>query len=252
MGRIFRIPREPGAGGTIILSMIGGLILSHADWRGWIIGIAVALVTFFTFDYAFDSYRAWKLRDMGLALGLNGLAYFLPAFYWFGKDALKPSHDNPILIPIAVVAVLFALHFTFSRTRGWKNPVTYALGNLLPAVPSLFAPALSGKPFSDDVLVFWFLLAYYEAIGAAYVETRLAFRKFPRKYPLIAWLPAFLVVLYNPYLVLALIEPTVRLAMNLRDDTYVAKIEDIKRLGWSVFKSVMLLYVITLAVLYLT
>ncbi len=116
----------------------------------------------------------------------------------------------------------------------------------------MFAPAVSGRPFNYDVLVFWFLLAYYEAIGAAYVETKLAFRKFPKKYPLIAWLPAFLVVLYNPYLVLALIEPTVRLVRNLRDSTYVAKIDDIKRLGWSVFGSVMLLYTITLAVLYLT
>ena len=249
MGRVFRVPREPGAGGTIILSMIGGLILANADWRGWLIGIAVALITFLTFDYAFDSYRAWKLGDMALALGINGLAYLLPALYWLRSvDGLISA----LAIPLGVVAVLFTLHFAFSRTKGWKNPVTYALGNLLPAVPALFAPAVSGRLFNYDVFVFWFLLAYYEAIGAAYVETRLAFRKFPRKYPLIAWLPAFLVVLYNPYLVLALIEPTVRLVRNLRDSTYVAKIDDIKKLGWSVFKSVMLLYTITLAVLYLT
>ncbi len=252
MGRVFRVPKEPGAGGTIILSMIGGLILAHADWRGWVVGITVALVTFFTFDYAFDSYRSWRIGGMVLTLTLNGLAYFLPPLYWFGKDVLRPSLKNPLLIPLVVVVVLFALHFAFSRTRGWKNPVTYALGNLLPAVPALFAPAVAGKPFGDDVFVFWFLLAYYEAIGAAYVETKLAFRKFPRKYPLIAWLPAFLVLLYNPYLVLALIEPTVRLVLNLGERTYVAKIEDIKKLGWSVFRSVMLLYVITIAVLYLT
>ncbi|WP_297063140.1 hypothetical protein [Thermococcus sp.] len=250
--RVFKVPREPGAGGTIILAMIGGLILSHADWKGWLIGISVALITFFTFDYAFDSYRSWRMGGMAFALGLNGLAYILPALYWFGKGILEPSTDNPLLIPLGVIGVLFALHFTFSRKKGWKNPVTYALGNLLPAVPALFAPAVSGRPFNYDVLVFWFLLAYYEAIGAAYVETKLAFRKFPKKYPLIAWLPAFLVVLYNPYLVLALIEPTVRLVRNLRDSTYVAKIDDIKRLGWSVFGSVMLLYTITLAVLYLT
>ncbi len=247
--RVFRVPREPGAGGTIILAMIGGLILSHADWRGWLIGIAVALITFFTFDYAFDSYRAWKLRDMTLALGINGLAYLLPAIYWWRS---VKNLINVLAIPMCIVAVLFALHFAFSRKKGWKNPVTYALGNLIPAVPALFAPAVSGRPFNYDVLVFWFLLAYYEAIGGAYVETKLAFRKFPRKYPLIAWLPAFLVVFYNPYLVLALIEPTVRLLRNLRDSTYVAKIDDIKRLGWSVFWSVMLLYTITLAVLYLT
>ena len=247
--RVFRVPREPGAGGTIILAMIGGLILSHADWRGWLIGIAVALITFFTFDYAFDSYRAWKLRDMALALGINGLAYLIPALYWW--RSIK-NLINVLAIPMCIVAVLFALHFAFSRKKGWKNPITYSLGNLLPAVPALFAPAVSGRPFNYDVLVFWFLLAYYEAIGAAYVETKLAFRKFPRKYPLIAWLPAFLVVFYNPYLVLALIEPTVRLLRNLMDSTYVAKIEDIKRLGWSVFWSVMLLYTITLAVLYLT
>ena len=247
--RVFRVPREPGAGGTIILAMIGGLILSHADWRGWLIGIAVALITFFTFDYAFDSYRAWKLRDMTLALGINGLAYLLPALYWWRS---VKNLINVLAIPMCIVAVLFTLHFAFSRKKGWKNPVTYALGNLIPAVPALFAPAVSGRPFNYDVLVFWFLLAYYEAIGAAYVETKLAFRKFPRKYPLIAWLPAFLVVFYNPYLVLALIEPTMRLLRNLMDSTYVAKIDDIKRLGWSVFWSVMLLYTITLAVLYLT
>ncbi|WP_297510319.1 hypothetical protein [Thermococcus sp.] len=250
--RVFKVPREPGAGGTIILSMIGGLILAHADWRGWVVGITVALVTFFTFDYAFDSYRAWRLGGMAFTLGLNGLAYILPAIYWFGGEALKPSPKNPLLVPLTIVAVLFALHFAFSRIKGWKNPLTYALGNFLPAVPALFAPAVAGKPFSYDVLVFWFLLAYYEAIGAAYVETKLAFRKFPKKYPLIAWLPAFLVVLYNSYLILALIEPTARLILNLRDTTYVAKIDDIKRLGWSVFRSVMLLYVITLAVLYLS
>ncbi len=244
MGGIFRVPREPGAGGTIILSMVGGLILTHAGWMGWIIGITITFLTFSTFDYAFDSYRAWKLKDMGLALGLNGLAYLLPAAYW--------GTINELMAPLVIVGVIFALHFAFSRTKGWKNPVTYALGNLLPAVPALFAPAVSGRPFNYDVLAFWFLLAYYEAIGAAYVETRLVFRKFPRKYPLIAWLPAFTVVLYNPYLVLALIEPTVRLVRNLRDSTYVAKIEDIKNLGWSLFRSVMLLYVITLAVLYLT
>ena len=249
MGGTFRIPREPGAGGTIILSMVGGLILANAGWWGWLIGISVALITFFTFDYAFDSYRAWKLKDMGLALGLNGLAYLPPALYWWRDTA---GLFKVLLIPLAVVGVIFALHFAFSKTKGWKNPVTYALGNLLPAVPALFAPAVSGKPFSYDVFIFWFLLAYYEAIGAAYVETRLAFRKFPRKYPLMAWLPAFTVVLYNPCLVLALIEPTVRLVRNLRDITYVAKIDDIKKLGWSVFKSVMLLYVIALAVLYLT
>ncbi len=250
MGRVFRIPREPGAGGTIILAMIGGLILAHAGWKGWFVGIPVALVTFFTFDYAFDSYRSWRIGGMGLALTFNGLAYALPALYWFGKSAFRPSPENPLFAPLTVVAVLFALHFTFSRTKGWKNPVTYALGNLLPAVPALFAPAVAGKSFNSDILVFWFLLAYYEAIGAAYVETKLAFRRFPRKYPLIAWLPAFVVVLYNPYLFLALIEPTVRLVMNLRDTTYVAKIDDIKGLGWSVFRSVMLLYIITLAVLY--
>ena len=242
--RIFRVPREPGAGGTIILAMIGGLLLSGADLRGWLIGLAVALVTFFTFDYAFDSYRAWKLRDMAIALGINGLAYLLPALYW--------GIVSELLTPLAIVGVIFALHFAFSRAKGWKNPVTYALGNLLPAVPALFAPAVAGKSLNTDVLVFWFLLAYYEAIGAAYVETKLAFRKFPKRYPLIAWIPAFIVVLYNPYLIIALIEPTVRLVRNLKDRAYVAKIEDIKKLGWSVFRSVMLLYFLTLAILYLT
>ena len=242
--KIFKVPREPGAGGTIILAMMGGLILSGADLRGWLIGLAVALLTFFTFDYAFDSYRAWKMKDMAIALGLNGLAYVLPAFYW--------RTVSELLIPLAIVGVLFTLHLAFSRAKGWKNPITYALGNLLPAVPALFAPAVAGKPFTDRVLVFWFLLAYYEAIGAAYVETKLAFRKFPREYPLIAWLPVFLVLLYNPYLIIALIEPTFRLVRNLKDTTYVAKIEDIKKLGWRVFRSVMLLYVLTLAILYLT
>jgi hypothetical protein len=84
------------------------------------------------------------------------------------------------------------------------------------------------------------------------VVHRLAFRKFPKKYPLIAWLPIFGVLSYNPYLIIALIEPTVRLVENLREENYVAKIEDIKRLGWSVFRSVMLLYILTLAVLYFT
>ncbi|ASJ02008.1 hypothetical protein A3L09_01380 [Thermococcus profundus] len=250
--RIFKVPREPGAGGTIILSMVGGLILAHADWRGWLIGLIVAMVTFFTFDFAFDSYRAWNLKGMIAALGINGLAYILPAFYWFGSRIFEPSTDNPPFVPLTVVGILFALHFAFSRAKGWKHPVTYALGNLLPAVPALFAPAVSGRPFNDDVFAFWLLLAYYEAIGAAYVETRLAFRKFPKKYPLMAWLPIFGVLAYNPYLIIALIEPTVRLVKNLREENYVAKIEDIKALGWSVFRSVMLLYVLTLAVLYLT
>ncbi|WP_457752308.1 hypothetical protein [Thermococcus sp.] len=247
--KVFRVPREPGAGGTIILAMVGGLILSHADWRGWLIGIVVALITFFTFDYAFDSYRAWKIRDMALALGINGLAYLLPALYWWKNPE---ELFGEFAVPPAIVGVIFALHFAFSRAKGWKNPVTYALGNLLPAVPALFAPAIAGKPFNEKVLVFWFLLAYYEAIGAAYVETKLVFRRFPKKYPLIAWIPAFIVVLYNPYLTIALVEPTIRLVRNLKDNTYVAKIEDIKRLGWSVFRSVILLYVLTLAILYLT
>jgi len=242
--RVFRVPREPGAGGTIVLAMIGGLLLSGADFKGWVIGIAVALVTFFTFDYAFDSYRAWKLRDMAVALGINGLAYLLPALYW--------GTVSELVIPLAIVGVIFALHFAVSRTRGWKSPVTYALGNLLPASPALFAPAVAGRPLNTDVLVFWFLLAYYSAIGAAYVETKLAFRRFPKKYPLIAWIPAFIVVLYNPYLAIALIEPTVRLVRNLKDRAYVAKMEDIKRLGWSVFRSFALFYLLTLAILYLT
>ncbi|WP_297416751.1 hypothetical protein [Thermococcus sp.] len=249
MEGVFRAPKEPGAGGTIILSMIGGLILSHASWGGWFVGLLVAVVTFFTFDYAFDSYRSWRIKGMTTALGLNGLAYILPALYWW--RSLEGLVDV-LLIPFVIVGIIFAFHFTFSRARGWKDPVTYALGNLLPAVPVLFAPAVAGRPFGEDVFIFWLLLAYYEAIGAAYVETKLAFRKFPRKYPLIAWLPAFLVVLYNPYLVLALIEPTIRLTLNLRDNTYAAKMDEIKKLGWSVFKSVMLLYIITLAVLYLT
>lgn len=185
-----------------------------------------------------------EAQRYGRRAGAHGLAYLLPAFYWGTVDEL--------VVPLAIVGVIFALHFAFSRAKGWKDPVTYALGNLLPAVPALFAPAVAGKPFTDKVLVFWFLLAYYEAIGAAYVETKLAFRKFPRKYPLIAWIPAFIVVLYNPYLAIALIEPTIRLVRNLKDATYVAKIEDIKKLGWSVFRSVMLLYLLTLAILYLT
>ncbi|WP_231855757.1 hypothetical protein [Thermococcus peptonophilus] len=53
-------------------------------------------------------------------------------------------------------------------------------------------------------------------------------------------------------MIIALIEPTVRLVKNLKENNYVSKIEDIKRLGWSVFRSVMLLYVLTLAVLYFT
>lgn len=136
---------------------------------------------------------------MTLALGINGLTYILPALYWGTLDEL--------IVPMGIVGVIFTLHFTFSR-EGMEEPRN-PRPRKFPASDSCpFCSAVAGKPFADRALVFWFLLAYYEAIGAACVETKLVFRKFPRKYPLITWLPVFIVLAYNPYLLITLVEPT--------------------------------------------
>ena len=219
--RLLRVPREPSAAGMIVVSGLAGLVVAlPVPSPILLLPLAAILLHFFTFDAAFDALRSRATRLLVSVVALNSAPYVVGA-------ALYPSQ----VLPVIVIGLgIIGLHLYTARRLGLKSPATYITGALVPVLPALTSPALVGG-LGTTTLVFWALLSIYSAATAAYVESKLAFRRYSREKPLVLWLPALLGIVACPYTAVALAEPTVKLVANLRDNKLVSAPKEIKRLG---------------------
>jgi len=222
LSRFLSIPREPSVAGMIVVSGLAGLLVSGLNLGlELLIPLTAILLHFFTFDQAFNSLRAKDYNALLVIVLLNTVPY------------IAGSLLHGLVQVGAVVAVglaVIALHIGIARIYGMNNPYTYISGAAIPVLPALAAPSLAAS-LSPPVVVLWALLTIYSMTTAAYIETRLRFRNYDKKKPLLIWLPALLGAAYCPYTAVAMIEPTVKLAVNIKSNKKVSSSREIKIMG---------------------
>ena len=218
------LPREPSVAGMIVFSGLGGLVLAgYRSTAGLAAAIAGILVHLFTFDKGFYAFRFKKYRVLALILALNLAPYF--------SSLVLYSSWIETLAVLSTGTSIIGFHLYLAKRLGAQNPYVYISGAAIPVLPALSAPLLATGELAPRSLLFWAILTLYSATTAAYVETRLAFRKYSPKKTVALWLPSFLGALYCPYTLLALAEPTAKLAVNVKKRGFVSKPREIKMLG---------------------
>ncbi|MCE4620196.1 MAG: hypothetical protein F7C33_04140 [Desulfurococcales archaeon] len=221
--RIIGKPREPSVGGMLVLSWIIGLLLAGSlDTIGVLLAIAGLLLNFFTFDATMDAMRARKAKRWLLLVALNSAPYVAGIAYWGSR----------VILPILVGLAVLSLHLVLAVRLGWKSPATYIFGASIPVLPELLTPALVSGSARIGAWIAWLLLTFYAVTTAAYVETRLAYRRMDPRVPLVTWLPSLTLVPLCPMLLVAMLEPWFKVASNLRGRRLVGDPQGIRRMGW--------------------
>ncbi len=240
LGKYINWPREPSASGFMVISTIYALILQHAGVKAWITGIALLLLHLFTFDPILNAARTWDMRVMSALAALNVAPYLLIL-----------AVGNSSLIPVLSISiVILGIHFYTVSRRKWRDPLVYITGSAIPVLASLVIPVASTGFISSRALVFWALTTIHVVATAAYIESLLPFREFTPKGGLLLWIPAYLFLPYNPLVLIALIEPTVKFARQaLRPVKLDFSPWELRRLGWREFARFMVYTSLLLAIL---
>jgi hypothetical protein len=235
-------PREPSVWGMLLLSTLTGLALADDLDLFWTI-IAVLGVTLnvFTFDATMDSLRTGRFKQWLLLVSLNSIPYIVGLAYW----------KNLIVKSVIVGLALLLTHTVLTLSLGWKNPATYIMGAGIPVLPALLVPAIASGNVTLCTWIAWILLTLYAMTTASYIETRLAYRRMDPRVPLVTWLPSLAIIPLYPILTIALIEPWIKVLLNLSSRRLVDKAEEIKRMGWIELSriflfSVLLIFIIKL------
>jgi len=216
-------PSEPSVAGMLLLSGLGGLVVARPPLWGAALGLAVLLLHIFTFDPAFNAVRRRDWRRFAVLASVNAAPYL----------ASTAAGIMPAWV-LAVAGGLLAGHSLLFARRGPRDPLVYIVGAAVPVLPALALPALAGA-VNKYQLLFWLLLTGHSVATAAYVETRLPWRRLNPLLPAVLWAPfAAAGVLAEPVTAVALAEPTVKVIRNLFDRNRVIepRPEAVKRLGW--------------------
>ncbi len=220
MQRLLRFPREPSVAGIMVLGVSGALVLSSpSSIDRFVAAIILLVLHLLSFDAGFNAARSKNLSMLLKAGILNGVPYAVLAMvYPFILEALLGA----IAILVIATALLFIL--------GPRHPIAYVVGSLVPALPALSVPAVLGV-LTVDGIVFWILYSLYVASTSAYVESRLPYRSFNPWIGFMVWVPALALVAYKPLIIVALVEPTVKLLYNALRTSKVEH-NEIRRLGF--------------------
>ncbi len=221
--RLVGKPREPSVAGMLVLSGLVGLVMaSRLDDVGVIIALSGLALNFLTFDATMDSLRARRTKRWLLLVALNSAPYIAGLAYWGAR----------VLAPVLAGLLVLSVHLLLVTRLGWRSPATYIYGASIPVLPALLVPALASGAAPGRVWIAWLLLSLYAVTTAAYVETRLAYRRMDPRAPLATWLPSLALVPLCPALLIAMIEPWVKVSLNLMGRRLVGDPQGIRRLGW--------------------
>lgn len=217
---IIRLPREPSVAGMLVVSAASGLIAARPPLEGVVLAVAVLALHLLTFDSAMMLVRSGKhIAFLAIAL-VNGSPYIIA--YALGSMSAWP---------LGVASLVLALYFLTAQAMGWNRPQAYIVGAAIPVLPALLLPALTTGTPGEKAIILWLLLTLYSVSTAAYVESRLEFRRFDPRIPLATWIPSWLILAWDPLLLIALVEPTAKLLANLRWNTRVKALHEIRELG---------------------
>ena len=210
------LPQEPSAAGFMLISFLYSLILCPLSPPLAALALGLFLLHFLTFDVTFMRLKA-SLRRALPFLTLNVVPYLLLPFF-------VRTNFWVLLIPAALI--LSYLYLSKSR----DNPHAYILGSAIPTVTAFTVFFLAPRVEASH-LVFWYALAVYVSATAAYIESKLPWRKVSGKTGLLVWTLSLPVLLFKPFSVVAFVEPTVKFVRNA---IKVVKIDprEIKKLGW--------------------
>ncbi len=217
------LPSEPSVAGMLLLSGLGGLVVAQPPPAAAVAALGVLMLHMFSFDPAFAAIRARRWSQFVSLTAANAAPYLVSA----AVGAM------PLWVLLVAGGVLAGHSLLFAR-RGPRDPVVYIVGAAVPVLPALVLPALVGY-VTRWQLIFWLLLTGHAVATAAYVETRLPWRRLNPLVPAAVWAP-FLVIgaAAEPATIVALVEPTVKVARNVFDKDRVIepRPEEVKRLGW--------------------
>ena len=235
-------PSEPSVAGMLLVSGLGGLVVARPEPRLAAAALGLLALHFLTFDPAFNALRGRRLGRFLVLASVNALPYVA---------SLAAGVMPPWVLLVA--GGLLALHASLYVRLGPRSPLVYILGAAIPVLPALALPAAVGA-VDRPQLVFWLLLTGHAVATAAYVETKLPWRRLSPAVPVAVWAPVAAVgAVVEPASVVALVEPTVKLLRNLGDENRVIepRPENIKRLGWTEMKRLAVFTVLLIAALLL-
>jgi hypothetical protein len=224
-------PSEPSVAGMLLLSGLGGVLVARPQPATAAAALGLLAFHFLTFDPAFNALRRRHAARFTLLAAANAAPYLAAA-----AAGIMP------LWALLLAGDVLASHALLFATRGPRDPLVYIYGAAVPVLPALSLPAAVGA-LNRAALVYWLLLTGHAVATAAYVETKLPWRRRSPAVPPAAWAPfAAAGLVAAPETIVALVEPTVKLARNLVDKNRVIdpRPENIRRLGWTEMKRLVL------------
>lgn len=221
LGGLVKPPREPSALGILLYSGLLGVLTARDATP---LGIAMALLALglhiLTFDAGFDAAKTRNTRLLSAILALNAAPYLV---------VLTAYRDTELAAAVAVYVPVMLLYLSLALRGLLRTPLGYIAGAALLTYTAVLTAALAGRITRETLLAF-LLMMLYTASTAAYIESRLPFRKTSPATGLAIWLPALAAAAAEPVLTVALIEPTLKHVANMARNTKV-KPAEIKKLG---------------------
>ncbi len=220
MRGILRKPREPSVIGIMLFSTLVVLAAADPPIHVVAIGLLLFLLHLFSFDTGFNAARRRDAATLLIVALINILPYAL----------IVLLREGMVYIFGIILALSLLLIATIAYWIWPKNPWSYIIGSIVPALPALSLVSvfhLGTKP-----IIAWLFYSVYIIAEAAYIESRLPFRNFNPWISTVLWMPAILIAYsYNPLLLLATIEPTLRFFYNSLKGPFKVAHDEIRRLG---------------------
>ncbi|MGC8600407.1 MAG: hypothetical protein ACP5LX_05080 [Nitrososphaeria archaeon] len=239
---VFKIPQEKSSAGILTFSFLLAIISSlKFKWTDFFIALISYFLFLLTFDYLFkNASNPLKINYM-LVLFLDALPVFL-AFLLVGTK---------VILGLLPSLVCIGLYFNCSLKRKGRSTKAIVIGSSIIAGFYYYFSSIFGVLTLERILI-GFMFFIYNAAQVLYIESKLNFRYVNPAYPLVIFLTSFLVIIFLPfYFIVPLIEPLIKLSVNIFKNAKISKYEDINSLGVKEFaRYVLFIFILSSVVLY--
>lgn len=231
---MFRLPREPSVRGIMYssyaLGVIAALVLYGGDFSIYSLYLIGLSFISFILQLTLFSHVNECIKISGYGKLITPLTLML-----------APYIIATIFIDLRLIISLLALKSSlFTPTvilhRGYSNNssiFSYLIGTTLITTvyldPLLFMNILNPKPY-----FIWVILAAYFTSTSYYIESKLEFRDINPIHPFLSWIwiiPLTYFIHPTPFILVALVEPTLKHLMNIIRHRKVGRGPEIVRMG---------------------
>jgi uncharacterized membrane protein YecN with MAPEG domain len=220
MRTTLRRPREPSVIGIMLFSVLLVLATSDPPIEIIVVSMLTLVLHMLSFDLGFDAARRRDVKTLLAVAAVNISPYGLVA----------AAKGFTMYIPGAVLALLLLLLATTAYWVNPKSPWAYVVGSIVPTLPAL--SIISTYLLDTRLIILWAFYAVYVVATAAYIESRLPYRNYNPWISTALWALAIpLAYTYNPPLLIATIEPTIRYIHNSVRGPFKVSRNEIKKLG---------------------